>query len=85
MAARVVRLLIGAVLLAGCQSPATPTGPAGAPQPADTGVVVSVAGTIASGLAVPWGIAFLDDGSALVSERDTGRILRVGSGACRVR
>jgi glucose/arabinose dehydrogenase len=81
MAARVVRLLIGAVLLAGCQSPATPTGPAGAPQPADTGVVVSVAGTIASGLAVPWGIAFLDDGSALVSERDTGRILRVGSGA----
>src|SRR6201991_1007107 len=33
--------------------------------------------TIATGLHVPWGIAFLPDRSALVSERTTGRIMRI--------
>jgi glucose/arabinose dehydrogenase len=40
-----------------------------------------VQGVIAHDVNVPWGIAFLPNGKALVSSRDTGRILRVsGSG-----
>src|SRR5439155_23972105 len=39
----------------------------------------TAASTIATGLNVPWGLAFLPDGSALVSERNSAQIKRIAS------
>jgi glucose/arabinose dehydrogenase len=39
-----------------------------------------VAGTMTTGLASPWGLAFLPDGSALVSERNSAQIKRIANG-----
>jgi len=41
---------------------------------------VTVAETVASSLETPWGVAFLQGGSALVTLRDSGKILRIDDG-----
>ena len=56
--------------------PTTPE-PSGSPQRPGRPRVV---GTVARHLAVPWGITFLPDGSALVGERDTTRVLAIPAG-----
>lgn len=63
--------------------PSTWTGSPHSPEDtpdADTTGRPRVVGTVASGLAAPWGITFLPDGSALVGERDTTRVLAVPAG-----
>ncbi|MFF5171362.1 PQQ-dependent sugar dehydrogenase [Micromonospora sp. NPDC000089] len=71
---------------AGCSFGQPAPDPAGEPPnlptpstSATSGVGQQVVATVlAKGLRVPWGIAFLPDGAALVTERDSGRILKVG-------
>jgi glucose/arabinose dehydrogenase len=68
----------GAGALLGCERadrPATP-GVTRAPAPARR-VAPRVANVVADRLNVPWGIAFLPDGRALVGQRDAGSIVAV--------
>lgn len=44
----------------------------------DAGPPSVIASVIATGLRVPWAIAFLPDGTALITERDTKRIVTAG-------
>jgi glucose/arabinose dehydrogenase len=83
--------VLGAAALVGCSrdgdSSSRPSSPAStspaslAPERSDTRASVpTVTATIASGLNVPWGIAFMSGGDALVSQRDEGTIVRVSAG-----
>jgi glucose/arabinose dehydrogenase len=72
---------LAALALAGCASLASePTAPGNAA--VVSGVQVQ---ELTSGLEVPWGIAFLPDGGAVVAERESGRVLRVDSDGGSVR
>ena len=55
--------------------------PSASPPPAP--VRPRVVDAVVTGLAAPWGIAFLPDGTALVSERDTTKVLAVDPSAPR--
>jgi glucose/arabinose dehydrogenase len=57
----------------GTLPPASSSAPGAVTRPPD----LSRPDEIAHGINVPWGLAFLPGGDALVAERDTGRILRV--------
>jgi glucose/arabinose dehydrogenase len=56
-------------------SPPAPLSPS--PATPGTGLDVSSPQVLVTGLEVPWGLAFLPGGDALVSERDNARILRI--------
>ncbi len=70
-------LLVAALSLTGCGGAAIP-GPEAA-TPTAQPPRVTVASDEATGLVTPWGLARLPDGKALVSERDTGRIVEVAA------
>lgn len=83
---------VSAVALVGCSrsddDPSPDPAPSGAattdpptsgPTAGPTAGTPTVAATVASGLNVPWGIAFLANGDALVSQRDEGTIVRIAT------
>jgi glucose/arabinose dehydrogenase len=91
-----VAVLSGA-LLSACgdeaQPAATPAPASSAPAPSGPASSAAARPTatpnlgapqqMAGGIDVPWGLAFLPGGDALVSERNSGRILQVSGGAAR--
>jgi glucose/arabinose dehydrogenase len=59
-------------------SPTEPTSPS--PSREDRAGPPRVVDTVARNLSVPWGIDFLPDGTAIVTERDTRRVLAIDDG-----
>lgn len=74
-----LRRLRAVVVLSLAAGTAACTSPPAAPGPGSTGSG-SGAATIAEGLDDPWSVAFLPDGSALVSENNTGLIKQLKDG-----
>lgn len=73
---------LGAVSLLGCSeddtsAPSASRNPTSPAPTSDGSINPQVAGTVADGLNVPWGIAFLASGDALVAQRDKGAIVRI--------
>jgi len=86
-------MLLAAALLAGCEgtdaigaiaSTPEPSGPVPSRSPSEI-PDFGAAEDMATGIQVPWGVAFLPGGDALVSERQTGRVLRINPGDGDVR
>ena len=68
---------IAFAIVAGLAVLAAPTATKAADHPTASTAALGSPRVVASGLNVPWGIAFLPNGDALVSERATGRIKRI--------
>lgn len=49
------------------------------PTPASV-TAVTVTGTVATGLTTPWGLGFLPDGTAMITERDTAKLVAIAPG-----
>lgn len=84
-ARKAAALVLAAGLLGGCSFGPPPPDQSGTPpklptpstspsEGGDSGAAVEV---IAKNLAVPWGLDFLPDGTALVTERDSDRLLKI--------
>ncbi|MGH3243713.1 MAG: PQQ-dependent sugar dehydrogenase [Spirillospora sp.] len=74
--------VLPAVLLAACSSDSPKEGGSRTPPPLTTSTTPKTgapgkARNVATGLKVPWAIAFLPGGDALVTERDTANLVRV--------
>jgi glucose/arabinose dehydrogenase len=93
---RLLAATTGTALLTACSgdNPGAPAAPRSAPPPVATSAAPSTGGgipdlsaaqTVVTGIDVPWGLAFLPDGSALVAERDSGGVLQVTVGRGKAR